>query len=64
MLPEGSDALRWTRMALIVRAEKAFNKGYSFDGWLENENHSLLDNVPERDLDAIFHLVWRNRMIK
>jgi hypothetical protein len=57
--PEGSDERRWARMALHEHARNAFKQGASFDGWLEREHQPLIDAVTERDLEAIFQLVWK-----
>ena len=58
---EGSDARRWARAALVSHACNAKKQGASFDGWLEREEQTLIDAISQRDLDAIFYLVWKSK---
>lgn len=59
--PEGSVERRWARSELLSRAIHAREEGQSFYGWMEGEDQGLIDAVSQRDLDAIFELVWNGR---
>lgn len=59
--PEGSDERRWARSTLLDNAYAARRRGDSYDGWLEGERQTLVDAVSQRDLDAIFGIVWKSK---
>jgi len=48
-------------MQLCENARNAFKQGVSFDTWQNRESQTLLDAVTERDLNAIFYMVWKKR---
>jgi len=56
---EGSEERRMARAILCEGARNAHKEGCSFDGWQEREDPVLIDAVSERDLDAIFNLIWK-----
>lgn len=58
---EGSLERRVARAKLIDRAAEAKRAHKSFDWWCEHEDQSLIDAVSQRDMDAIFYLVWKSK---
>lgn len=59
--PEGSSIRKDARAILFVRAHQAFLQGASFMTFVEREDPELIGLVTEKDLNAIFYLVWKGK---
>ena len=55
--PESSERSA-ARKTLLERAQEARKAGRSFVDWAENEDKELTGLVTEKDLDALFRVIW------
>lgn len=61
--PEGSSFRKEARSVLFTRAVQAYRQGASFMTFVEREDPELVGLVTEKDLNAIFYLIWKGKFV-